>query len=80
MEGGSILNMMDQKIYDKFIFFKFHLGTFLVVHWLGIPLLIQGSCVLSLVREDSTCCRQLGPCATCAHVPQRATTTEIHVP
>ena len=64
VEGGSILNMMDQNIYDKFMFFKFHLGTSLVVHWVRLPLLIQGSSVLSLVQEDSTCCRPLGPCAT----------------
>ena len=34
-----------------------HLWTSLVVHWLRIRLSKQGTGVLFLVREDSTCCR-----------------------
>ena len=43
--------------------------TSLVVQWLGIHLPMQGTWVLSLVREDSTCLRATEP---------KYTTAELH--
>ena len=37
------------------------LGTSLVVQWLRVHLLMQGTRVQSLVQEDSTCCGATKP-------------------
>ena len=36
-------------------------GALLVAQWLRICLLMQGTWVRALVREDPTCCRATGP-------------------
>ena len=44
--------------------FKKLLGLPLVIQWLGTYLLMQGTCVKSLVREDPTASEQLTPWTT----------------
>ena len=45
----------------RFVLLKMNSWTSLVVQWLGIHLLMQGTQVPFLVREDSTCCGATKP-------------------
>ena len=62
-----LLTELDQNQFDFFCFpipngLKFYFyGASLVVQWLRIHLLMQGTWVRALVPEDPTCCRAAKP-------------------